>query len=122
MNQENMFMAHNGIEVLVDNLDYSETKVNIDTKSLKMYKYAHGGLYFSLADCAAGIAARSNGISYVTLNANINYMSAVKSGYLVAKATVISRTHKITVINVDIFDDKDKCVNKGTFTMYAVNQ
>lgn len=115
-----MFAHHNGIQILVDTPDYAETKVNIETKSLNIYEYAHGALYFALADCAAGIASRSNGLSYVTLNANINYMIAVKTGYLIAKATVISRSKKIAVVDVDIYDDQDRFVNKGTFTMFCV--
>ena len=122
MNKENMFADHNGIQTLVDTLDYSETKVNIKTKSLNLYEYAHGALYFTLADCAAGIASRSNGLSYVTLNASINYMIAVKTGYLIAKASVISRSKKIAVVDVNIYDDQDRCVNKGTFIMYCVAQ
>ncbi|QIK70050.1 PaaI family thioesterase [Erysipelothrix sp. HDW6C] len=120
METNNSFMQHNGIEIVDVYEDYASTRVNFSNELTNYYGFFHGGVYFTLADSAAGLASRSNGANYVTLNANINFMKAVKSGYIYSKARVMSRTTKICVVNVDIFDDHDQLVNSGTYTMYRI--
>ena len=120
MNQSG-YMMHNDLRVKVNEKDYSEMVHTITPSSLNLYEYVHGGVYYALADAAAGIAARSNDMNYVTLNSSFNYIKAVKEGDLRACATVISRSNKICVINVEVKDDRDDIVSSGTFTMYRVN-
>lgn len=116
------FMAHNGIEIIKQETDYGETRVLITDSSKNPLDYVHGGLYFTLADCAAGVASWTDSKIYVTLNATIDYMRPVQTGSLTAKGTVVSRSGKICVVNVQIYDDKDTLVNQGTFTMYLVQE
>ena len=116
----NNYMTNNDIEVVDSGIDFATTRVEFSEKLTNYYGYFHGGLYFSMADSAAGIAARSNGSNYVTLNANINFMVAVKSGHIYAKARVISRTSKICLVEVNIFDYHYRLFNSGTYTMYRV--
>lgn len=114
------FMSHNDIKVRKDIRDYAETVHTIKKESLNIYEYVHGGIYYSLADAAAGVASRSDGNNYVTLNSSFNYMKAVNEGDLVAKANVINRTSKISIVDVEVFNNHDAIVSKGTFTMYRV--
>lgn len=116
------YMAHNGIEVIKQDKDYGETRVSLTPQSMNPLSYAHGGLYFSLADSAAGVASWTENQVYVTLNATIDFMIPVQTGSLTAKATAISRSGKICVVNVGIYDDNDTLVNQGTYTMYLVHE
>lgn len=116
------YITHNGIEILKNDTDYAEAQVVLTENSMNPMGYAHGGLYFSLADTAAGAASWSNGALYVTLNATIDFMIPVQTGKLTAKATAISRSGKICVVNVAIYDDQDQLVNQGTYTMYMVQE
>lgn len=116
------YMAHNGITILKQEVDYGETQVVLTNASMNALSYTHGGLYFSLADSAAGLASWTQEKVYVTLNASISFMIPVKEGTLTAKARVISRSGKICVVNVNIYDDHDQLVNQGTYTMYWVNE
>ncbi len=118
----NGYTKHNNIEILKVEKDYAEGQVILREESMNPLGYTHGGLYFSLADSVAGAASWSNGAVYVTLNATIDYMIAVQSGTLHAKAHAISRSGKICVVNVSIYDDKEQLVNQGTFTMYLVKE
>ena len=114
------YMKLNDLKIKVNEKDYAEMIHTITPDSMNLYGLVHGGLYYSLADAAAGIASRSDGNTYVTLNSNFNYLKAVNEGDLIACATVISRTSKICVISVDVKDTNDLVVSHGTFTMYKV--
>ena len=116
------YMTHNAIDVVKHESEYAEVQVVLTDQSMNQLGYVHGGLYFSLADTAAGAASWSNGAVYVTLNATIDYMIPVQTGTLTAKATAISRSGKICVVNVGIYDDNDTLVNQGTYTMYMVEE
>lgn len=114
------FMKHNDLTILKDEKDYSEMIHTVKRESLNTYEYVHGGIYYSLADAAAGIASRSDGNNYVTMSSSFNYLKAVKEGVLIAKANIVNRTSKITVVDVKVFNDLDEIVSSGTFTMYRV--
>ncbi|MEG0328567.1 MAG: PaaI family thioesterase [Erysipelothrix sp.] len=120
MMMNNSFMDHNNISVVEAGIDKASVRVDYNANATNYYDYFHGGVYFTISDSAAGIAARSNGDKYVTLNANINFMKAVNSGYIVANAKVVSRTNKICVVEVEVVDGKDQVVNSGTYTMYKI--
>lgn len=114
------YMKLNDLRIQVNEKDYAEMVHTISSHSMNLYGFVHGGLYYSLADAAAGIASRSDGNTYVTLNSNFNYLKAVNEGDLIACGKVISRTSKICVVSVDVKDDKGTLVSHGTFTMYKV--
>ena len=120
MNKQSGFMSQNDITIKVDKKDYAETVHHVSLASLNLYEYVHGGIYYSLADAAAGLASRSNGSNYVTLNSSFNYMKAVREGTLTACGTVINRTSKICVVQVDVKNEEEEIVSTGTFTMYKV--
>ena len=115
------FMKHNSISVHVDRKDYSEVVHSIDSSSLNFYEYVHGGIYYSIADAAAGVCSRSDGNNYVTINSSFNYMKAVKKGTLKACAAVASRSTRLCVVNVNVLNDDGDIVSQGSFTMYRVN-
>lgn len=110
-----------GLELLSTDIDYAEMAIEFNDKLKNIYGFFHGGVYFSLADHTAGLAAISNGESYVTVNASISYMVAVNEGKLVSKARVINRSGKLAIVDVEIFSG-EQLVNKCTFTMYKVRK
>jgi len=94
--------------------------IDVTEASLNLYGIIHGGLLFSLADSTAGMCAKANGDSSVTLAANINYLEAISTGRITAYANLIRRGKTTTVIDVTITSDQDVLLAKGTFTMYRV--
>lgn len=114
------FFEKMNMHIDVNEKDYAEVSVDFDLSQSNHYGYYHGGVYFSIADHAAGLAAHSSGYSHVTANASIHYMIAVQNSKLTAKAKVISRSGKLCIVDVDIFDDQGQLVNKSTFTMYVI--
>ena len=71
-NQENRFMVHNGMRLVVLEADRAVVELEVGPESLNLLGAVHGGVYFTMADCAAGAAARSGGSAYVNCDADIH--------------------------------------------------
>lgn len=99
-----------------------EAHVMIKPHHHNIYKYVHGGVYFSLADSLAGYLVRQSGEDYVTLNTNFNYFKAVNEGLLIGRGLVVSQTNKIATVNINVYNDREDLVSMGTFTMYRINK
>lgn len=115
------FENHVGLVLIKEEPDYCELALEFHENLQNYYGIFHGGAYFTLADQAAGYAAKSNGVPHVTANATIHYMIAVNEGKLTACAKVINRAGKLCIVDVNIYNDDNVLVNKATFTMYAIN-
>ena len=81
-------MTHNSIEVLTAENGYAEVCTVLSDDGRNLNGYAHGGLISALADCAAGIAAKTDGRDYVTQTMNISYISNIREGTLYARGAV----------------------------------
>lgn len=121
-NEKNEFMRYNGIQVTVLSEDYAEVELEIGSHSLNPYGVLHGGAYYTMADCAAGVAARSKGLRYVTLNGGLNYIKSVSSGKIKAIATMLHRGNKTCVVRVEIVDNNKILLSEGIFTMFCIDK
>lgn len=68
-----------------------------------------------MADCCAGLTARSDGRQYVTQNASVNFIHNVKAGHLTARGRTVSRRRHICVVAVEITDETDTLLFSSTF-------
>lgn len=117
---KNNFMEKNNISVVEISEETAVLKSEIIDDFLNPYGYVHGGLLFTLADCAAGILARTDGRKYVTQTANANFVANVKDGTIVARANFISRKKHVSVVHVAIHW-QDMLLADFTFNMYCVS-
>lgn len=102
------FAQHNNIEVLDVKDGWAKAQVRLTDDHLNGISIAHGGILFSLADVAFGLAANSHGRTAVTLNANISFFNPSVSGQLItAEAQEISLKYRIANYVVNITDEKD---------------
>ena len=106
-NQKNSFMLHNGIQL---------------TKMERDHAVVHGGMFLTMADCAAGGAARSNGMRYVTISNSFEFFRNTKRDHLIAEGRVKSRGTTLCVVEVEIRDETEKLLCGGTFTMFCVGK
>ena len=120
INSKNPYSIYNNIEVAKAERDFAELYLDIDEKFLNLYGTLHGGVYFLLADCCVGCAARTDGKSHVTQQASVSYIRPVKSGRVTATANVVHRGHTTSIIDVSIMDEKKRLLFKGTFTDFCV--
>ena len=79
-------------------------------------------MFLTMADCASGGAARSNGMRYVTISNSFEFFRNTKDDHLLAEAWVKSRGTTICVVEVEIRDTSGKVLCGGTFTMFCVGK
>lgn len=118
---ENPFMQYNHIEIDSVTLDEAAMSLDIRKDSTNIYGFVHGGALFTMADCCAGLTARSDGRQYVTQNASVNFIHNVKSGHLTAHGKTISRGRHVCVVSVEIISETGSLLFSSTFSMYCVN-
>ncbi len=118
---ENPFMRYNHIEIDSVTLDEAAMSLDIRKDSTNIYGFVHGGALFTMADCCAGLTARSDGRQYVTQNASVNFIHNVKSGHLTAHGKTISRGRHVCVVSVEITSENGSLLFSSTFSMYCVN-
>lgn len=118
MNQEgfDQNLAYNLIEATPTQ---AHLKLKIQDKHLNVHAYLHGGVYYGLSDAAAGFIVREIEGNWVTLNSSFNYLKAAKEGTIDIHAKRISKTSKLTVIEVNTYQDEIH-LTTGTFTMYRI--
>lgn len=81
----------------------------------------HGGVVYSLVDCAMGGALTSRlepGERCATLEVKINYLAAASSGELRAEAWVVERTRRVGVLQARVTTDGDRLVALAIGTFY----
>lgn len=118
---ENPFMQYNHIEIVSVTSDSAVMSLDIRRDTTNIYGYVHGGAFFTMADCCAGLTARSDGRQYVTQNASVNFIHNVKTGHLTARGRTVSRRRHICVVAVEITDETDTLLFSSTFSMYCIS-
>ncbi|MEG0779797.1 MAG: PaaI family thioesterase [Oscillospiraceae bacterium] len=117
----NAFMLHNGIHLVERGQDYAVTELEITENSYNPYGIVHGGAYYTMADCAAGHAARSDGRRYVTQGSNLHFLRSADSGTLRATARVYHRGRKTCLLKLEIRDETDELLVTGDFTFFCLD-
>ena len=121
-NEKNSFMLHNGIRLTKMEKDHAVVEADLTRVSRNLYNAVHGGMFLTMADCASGGAARSNGMRYVTISNSFEFFRNTKDDHLLAEAWVKSRGTTICVVEVEIRDTTGKVLCGGTFTMFCVGK
>lgn len=120
--EKNHFMTYNSIEPIFAGEDSSEVAVTLSEKGVNLSGYAHGGLLMTLADCAAGMAARGDGRNYVTQSVHMNFISNIKQGTIHAKGQVIHRGRTVTSVRVTITDERNVLMADATVNMFCIGK
>lgn len=121
-NKNNHFMAKNNIRIVALQKGYSEVALEIDEGSLNINGTLHGGVIFTMADVAAGSAARTNGVACTTLSSHINFIKTAKCGKVKAIATQIHKGRTTGVYKVDIFDEQRALLATSTFAFFFTGE
>ena len=119
----NRFCKKVGTSIDEVKLGYCRTSKMITEDDLNPIDRPHGGVYFTLADHAAGTAMASHGYAAVTSSATYNFFRAANLGdTLIAEAKEIKGGQTICVYDVNIFDQNGLLLGNGTFTFYRLEQ
>jgi len=83
----------------------------------------HGGYLMSLADAAAGLLAFLNlpaGATTATIEAKTNFLAAVRSGFVTARAEPVHVGRRTIVLQVDVTDDEGRLVPRTLQTQAVI--
>lgn len=121
-NEMNHFMIHNHMKLTQLWEDHAVVELELREESQNLFGGVHGGVLFTMADCAAGAAARSRGKRYVTLGNSFEFFSSSENEFVRAIASVRHRGKTICVLSVDVKDGEDKLLACGSFTMFLTGE
>ncbi|WP_294855355.1 PaaI family thioesterase [uncultured Oscillibacter sp.] len=117
---QNHFMTYNLIELSMLEQDRAECRLTLREESTNPYGMLHGGALYTMADCATGSAAHSDGRTYVTQNSSMNFLANIKEGTAVASASVVHRGRKTCLVNVNITSEATgRLLATGSFTFFC---
>ncbi|MBR5420128.1 MAG: PaaI family thioesterase [Lachnospiraceae bacterium] len=119
----NPFMEYNGIEIVSESEERTVLKAQLNENSLNPYGMIHGGLMYTMIDCAAGITARADGQLYVTQNTYVNYLSNVKGEKeIFAEAKPVRRGSTVVVLHVTVSTADGKLLADGMVDMFHIQE
>ena len=119
-NTLNAFMRYNHMKVAEIGPGTSTVVADISPDSMNPRGTVHGGVFYTLADCAVSSAARSDGRKYVTLSTSFQYLRAAQEGPLTCVAAAVKLGKTVSTFQAEIFDPSHRLLAFGTFTMYCV--
>ena len=116
-NRANRFTQKLNIQLTEVRPGYAKVEKTVAEDDLNPVGYAHGGLYYTMADNACGSAAAAHGIVMVTASGSFNYFRSAEAGdHLTAEATELKYGQTLAVYNVSVKDQKGTLLGSGTFT------
>ncbi len=115
------FMDMLGIKPQLVTPERSVLSVEMKEELTNPYGMTHGGVFFTIADCCAGLTARADGRKYVTMDSQIHYLrQGPGSGTLTAESHVIKRGKTTCVVGVTVNDEAGRELVFSTFTMFCL--
>lgn len=120
-NRKNSFMSHNGIVLTQMEADKAVVELEVTDQSRNLFGGVHGGVFLTMADCAAGGSARSGGGRFVTVSSSFEFFRNTQSQRVIATGQVRHRGRTICVSQVDVTDGEGQLLASGTFTMFRVS-
>lgn len=120
-NEHNRFTKRLGM--VLEHLGPGTARVvkTIGEEDLNPLGRPHGGVYFTMADYAAGSAMASHGYAAVTMNASYNFFrSALVGDTVTAAASEIKFGQSVCVYDVRVTDQQGALLGTGTFTFFQL--
>jgi len=119
VNREDTFSQRVGVKLVELLPGFARTTLAITDETINIYKMAHGGAIFSIADQACEAAGNSFGEPAVALQQNIHFLAAGKSGdFLEATAKVAHRSKRIGLIEFEVRNQEGLLIANGQQVIY----
>lgn len=118
-NTEIQFLQLVGITITEMDNGYAAGEIILQKHHQNLIGSVHGGCIFSLADTVSGAAAMSYGNPATTLSSDFHFLApAITCTKLTATASEIKHGKTITVFDVEIRDENETLLARGTFSYY----
>jgi len=116
------FVQSLGIELAAAEAGRVVLEMTVAEGHLNFLGGAHGGLIFSFADTAFGLASNAGGVVSIGIDTHMAYIQGCRAGdRLRAEATEISRSRRTAVYRVDVSRDGET-VATFTGTVYVTGR
>lgn len=123
MMAKDFFSQWLGIEVCTIDLGKCELKIKVTHDMLNGFAIAHGGISYSVSDSALAFASNSYGQQAVSVETSISHLKMVKEGdELYARAFEVSRSNRIGVYQVDVFNQNKEMISTFKGTVYITSR
>lgn len=100
-----------------------EVRLTLTDEHLNFNRSCHGGVIFTLADTAFGLATNSRGVVAAGIDAHITYQLPARAGdTLIARAHEVSRSRRLSVVRVDVAHEDGRAVSSFTGTVFITEQ
>jgi acyl-CoA thioesterase len=117
------FVASLGIRCTDAGPGRAAVAMTVGASHLNFNGTCHGGVIFSLADAAFGLASNSHGHLAAGIDAHITYHVAAQAGdVLTATAVEVSRTRKLGVYRIDVARGDAALIASFTGTVYVTSK
>ena len=112
-----------GIEYVDGGLGRAVVRMQVRENHLNLNETCHGGVIFTVADTAFGLASNSHGVVAMGIDVHITYHVAARLGdVLIATASEVSRSRKLGVYRIDVTTAEGVLIASFTGTAYVTNR
>jgi len=119
VNRDDTFSQRIGVKLIELLPGFARTTLSITDETVNIYRMAHGGAIFSVADQACEAAGNSFGEPAVALQQNVHFLAAGRSGdILEATAKIVHRTSRIGLIEFQVKNQEGLVVAIGQQVIY----
>lgn len=106
-----------GVEVLEQGVERTVTALNLKTEHCNAHGIIHGGVIFSLADSAFGLAENCGEKKFVAMEMHIRFLRPAKAGgRLIATAQRIHGGRQTAFYRIDVEDETGRHIAALTGT------
>ena len=116
-NRTNRFMNHCGIRMTELREGLCRAELTVEDFCKNTGETIHGGLLYTMADCAVSAYGRAVYGACVTLSGEFHYLSNVTGGVLMAEVRPVKQGGTVLVMRAEVRAG-DKLLADGTFTCY----
>ena len=121
-NQTNAFARSIGLGLTFLEEGHAVTEMDITENQLNPIGSVHGGCLYTAADVAAGGAAISFGDVVTTVDSSFRYLRpGLNTTRIKADAVAVKHGKRLTVIQVNVFNQNDTRLCIGTFSFMSVD-
>lgn len=112
---------HNHMDIRIKKLEQGEATLEtcINSQHINPQNIAHGGVAYSLADTAMGMAIRTLNRYGLTIEMNINYLEPIyRDNILTAVGKVLDLGKKIIIVQAYLSNQDDSLISISRGTYY----
>lgn len=108
-----------GVELISVSDDELVVALDVEDRHLNFLRGGHGGMVFSLADCAFSLASNSAGPRAVAIDTHMVFTAATRSGdRLTATATELSRGRTLGTYHIEVVREDGRVAGLFTGTVH----